>query len=90
MVKICPLTDTYCFEKVSGQLQLCVPHCWGVIFKRGRHSFGHGFDLQSVYKLYKINSKLQRTGIIAVFNRCKKYVFCEDHNMNLLPFPPLD
>jgi len=22
-------------------------HCWGVLFKRGRRSFGHGFDLQS-------------------------------------------
>ena len=35
-------------EKVPGQLQLCVLHCWGVLFKRGRHSFGHGFDLQSM------------------------------------------
>ena len=32
----------------TGQLQLCVLHCWGVLFKRGGHSFGNGFDLQSI------------------------------------------
>ena len=27
------------------KLQLCVLHWWGAHFMRGRHSFGHGFDL---------------------------------------------
>lgn len=31
-----------------GALQLCVPGCWGVLFTRGRGSFGHGFDLQKI------------------------------------------
>ena len=30
---------------LPGQLQLCVLYCWGVLFMRGRHSLGLGFDL---------------------------------------------
>ena len=43
-------------EKVPGQLQLCVPHCWGVLFTCGKDSFGHGFDLQSIDFVFRIAS----------------------------------
>ena len=32
-------------DRKGSMIQLCVLHCWGVHFMRGRHSLGHGFDL---------------------------------------------
>ena len=41
-------------EKVPGQLQLCVLHCWGVLFKRGRHSLAK--DLTCKVLFYQLTT----------------------------------
>ena len=53
------------------KLQLCVLHWWGAHFMRGRHSFGHGFDLQVLFLPWP------RIWLANRFNPCKIYIKIE-------------